>query len=95
MSLCVFVAIRYLCERREARRPVVHMQALHYVGEATFGIFLIHPVFLQLWKEHRPAAPLEASVIAWWLPATVLMLIAISFVCTIAMKQIPVLRRFV
>lgn len=95
MSICVFIAIRYLCERREARRPIVHMQALHYVGEATFGIFLIHPVFLQIWKEHRPAAPLEASVILWWLPATVLMLIAISFVCTIAMKQIPVLRRFV
>jgi surface polysaccharide O-acyltransferase-like enzyme len=95
MSVWVFIAIRYLCEAREARGPIRHMKALHYVGEATFGVFLIHPVFFQLWNLHTPVQPIEASTLIWWVPLTVFGLIAIAFVCTIVMKQIPVLRRFV
>lgn len=95
MSICVFLAIRYICERREARGPIRHIRSLHYVGEATFGIFLIHPVFFQLWLEHSPVEEIEASTLLWWIPATVIGLIAISFACTVAMKQIPVLKRLV
>ncbi|MET0557569.1 MAG: acyltransferase family protein [Solirubrobacterales bacterium] len=95
MSLCVFVAIRYLCERREARRPIRHTQALHYVGEATFGIFLIHPALFMLWIQSSEGIPSEAPELIWWLPLTVAGLIAISFACTLAMKRIPYLRRLV
>jgi surface polysaccharide O-acyltransferase-like enzyme len=94
MSLAVFVALRWACERREEAVPIKHMVALHYVGEATFGIFLIHPFFLTLWLEHYPQ-PIEALHLLWWLPATVIGLIAVSFICTILMKQIPGLRRLV
>jgi surface polysaccharide O-acyltransferase-like enzyme len=94
MSLCVFVAIRYLCEMREERGPIRHIQSLHYIGEATFGIFLIHPFFFRLWMEQEPV-PTEAVQLFWWLPATVIGLIAISFACTMAMRQIPMFRRLV
>jgi surface polysaccharide O-acyltransferase-like enzyme len=94
MSVWVFIAIRYLCEAREARGPIRHMKALHYVGEATFGVFLIHPVFFTLWTQHGPH-PIEASTLVWWVPLTVFGLIALAFACTIAMKRIPVLKRFV
>lgn len=94
MSLCMFVVIRYFCERWEERGPIKHIVPLHYVGEATFGVFLIHPFFLTLWLEHY-SQPTEALQILWWLPATVVGLVAIGFVTTIVLKQIPLLRRLV
>lgn len=95
MSLCVFLVIRFFSERREAGGPIRNIHALHYLGEATFGIFLIHPIFYTLWLQSPQGIPTEASVLAWWLPATVVGLIAISLACTLAMKQVPFLRRLV
>lgn len=94
MTLCVFVALRWFCERREERGPIRHIQTLHYIGETTFGIFLIHPFFLTLWLEHE-AMPTEALGLLWWLPVTVLGLVLIGFVFTLVIKQIPGLRRLV
>jgi surface polysaccharide O-acyltransferase-like enzyme len=95
MSICVFLVLRELCERREARGPIRRIAALHYVGEATFGIFLIHPFFFRLWLEGPSSAPTEAAQLAWWLPLTTAGLVAISFVATVALKQVPYLRRLV
>lgn len=54
MAICVFLVLRALTERREARGPIHHIRALHFVGEATFGIFLIHPFLFSLWGTCRP-----------------------------------------
>lgn len=95
MSICVFLVFRELTERREARAPIRHISGLHYVGEATFGVFLIHPFFFTLWQERPPGVPHNGASLALWLPATVAGLIAISFACTVMLKQIPFLRRLV
>ncbi|HEX5525816.1 MAG TPA: acyltransferase family protein [Solirubrobacterales bacterium] len=94
MSLAIFVVIRYLVEQRERRRPVRHMKALHFLGEATFGIYLIHPYFFTLFQRHY-AVPSALHTLAWWWPATVIGLVLVSFACTVAIKQIPGLRRIV
>jgi surface polysaccharide O-acyltransferase-like enzyme len=95
MSICVFLILRALSERREARAPIRYIGALHYVGEATFGIFLIHPIFFKLWIERPPWVPTEGIELAWWLPATITGLLVVSFVCCVMLKQIPFLRRLV
>jgi surface polysaccharide O-acyltransferase-like enzyme len=95
MSLCVFLAVRELTERREARAPIRHPRRLHFLGEATFGIFLIHPFFFELWIRHPPGVPSVGHKLVWWLPATVVGLVVISFLCTVVLKQIPGLRRLV
>ncbi|HXS47848.1 MAG TPA: acyltransferase family protein [Solirubrobacterales bacterium] len=95
MSICVFLVLRVLVERREAQGPIRHIRALHFVGEATFGIFLIHPFLFSLWGDLPPDVPTAGSSLALWLPATVAGLLAVSFVCTVVLKQIPYLRRLV
>ncbi len=94
MSLAIFVVIRYLVEQRERRRPVRHMKTLHFLGEATFGIFLIHPYFFTLFQRNY-AVPSALHTLAWWWPATVIGLVLVSFACTVVIKQIPGLRRIV
>lgn len=95
MSICVFLVLRALTERREARGPIRHTRALHFVGEATFGIFLIHPFLFSLWGDVPPNIPTTGHSLAWWLPATVVGLLLVSFACTVALNQIPFLRRLV
>ncbi len=95
MSLAALIALRFAVESREARRPIRHMRALHYLGEATFGIFLIHPLFYTLWLQSSEGIPTTPAELAWWLPVTVAGLIAISLACTLALKQFPYLRRLV
>lgn len=94
MSLTMFVMIRYLTEQRESRKPIVHMKALHFVGEATFGIFLIHPFFFTELQRHY-APPTALHTLAWWWPVTVIGLVLVCFACTVFLKQIPGLRRIV
>jgi surface polysaccharide O-acyltransferase-like enzyme len=94
MSLAIFVVVRYLTEQRERRRPIRHMKALHFVGEATFGVFLIHPFFFtELQRHYAPPTALHSLV--WWWPATVIGLVLVCFACTVLLKQIPALRRIV
>lgn len=95
MSICVFLILRALTEKREARGPIPHIKTLHFVGEATFGIFLIHPFLFSLWGDLPPDIPTSGSALALWIPATVAGLLAVSFACTVALKQIPYLRRLV
>lgn len=94
MSLAAFVVIRYLTEKRERQKPIAHMKALHFVGEATFGIFLIHPLFFTEFQRHY-AVPTALHTLLWWWPATVAGLALICFACTVVLKQIPGLRRIV
>ena len=95
MSLCVFLVLRALTQRREARRPIRHIHALHFVGETTFGIFLIHPFLFSLWGDLPSDIPTSGSSLALWLPATVAGLLAVSFICTVILRRIPFLRRLV
>ena len=94
MTLAIFVVIRYLTERRERRKPIRHMRALHFLGEATFGIYLIHPYFFTLFQRSY-AVPDALHTLAWWWPATVVGLVLVSFAATVAIKQVPVLKRIV
>jgi surface polysaccharide O-acyltransferase-like enzyme len=94
MSLTIFVVIRYLIEQRERRKPILHMRALHFLGEATFGIFLIHPFFFTELQRHD-APPTALPALAWWWPATVVGLVLVCLACTVVLKRIPGLRRIV
>lgn len=93
-SLACFVIVRYLTERREQRKPIAHMKALHFAGEATFGIFLIHPFFFTELQRHY-AVPTALHTLLWWWPVTVIGLVLVCFACTVLLKQVPVLRRIV
>jgi len=96
MSLCVFVVVRVAVREWTLRSPIRHMDRLHYVGEATFGIFLIHPFFLGLWERTSAGRiPTVGHGFAWWIPLTVAGLIVVSFAVTVLLKQLPGLRRLV
>jgi surface polysaccharide O-acyltransferase-like enzyme len=94
MSLSIFVVIRYLTELRERRKPFRHMKAIHFVGEATFGVFLIHPYFFTLFQRNYAPPDTLHSLLLWW-PATVVGLVLVSFASTVLIKQIPLVRRAV
>lgn len=88
-SICLFVAVTDLCARL---RPGQRVQAvLRELGQATFGVFLVHLALLavarvtlpDLYNDPAPAAKLllYAAVVAG------------SFVVALAGRRIPVLRR--
>lgn len=94
-TICVFLALRHAIDRWQSIRPIRHMGTLHFLGEATFGVFLIHPFFLTLWLRHPPGAPSQGTTLLWWWPATVIGLVILSFACTVVIGRIPFLRRAV
>ncbi len=95
MSLCVFLLLRALCAGMEARGWLRPTPFLHTLSAATFGVYLMHPIFLTLWLRRPPGAPTVGHELAWWLPLTVGGLLLLSLVCALVIRRIPLLRRVI
>jgi surface polysaccharide O-acyltransferase-like enzyme len=90
LSLAVFWAARTWALRRNGSpRP-----ALARIGTATFGVFLVHPLFLVPLVEHwgRPRTPLGVVV---GVPLIVAGVAVASLLLTFAMERVPGARRLV
>lgn len=93
MSLALFAWIKSRparATRSGARRPAW----IHRLGEATFGIFLVHPLFLVPLFLNAPR-PHDLPSITLLVPAIVLAICTASAVLTLAMMRVPGVRRLV
>jgi surface polysaccharide O-acyltransferase-like enzyme len=90
MSCAVFLWVR----ARAQRRCWAPRRAVTRVGEATFGVFLIHPLMLVPLLQHmgRPSYPLA---VALGVPAIVITVAAVTTMATLVLIRVPVLRRLV
>jgi surface polysaccharide O-acyltransferase-like enzyme len=90
MSVCLFVLIRAACGAATAKRNGV----LATVSTATFGVFLIHPIFFEWWiRTPLGSVPATARALAVWWPVTMAGVLVCAFVVALVVRGIPVLRR--
>lgn len=89
LSVLLFVAIIDLCARWNP--PPQALKVIRAAGEATFGVFLVHLVFVALIQEFLPefyADPAPAAKTAMYAVVVVL-----SFAISLVARRIPVLRK--
>ena len=78
----------------ESSKPGLFGRFLIKLDSCSFGIYLIHMIFLRLIMTHLNINPFEYGGIWAFLPVTVFV-VAISWIITIVMKRIPILRSFI
>jgi len=90
MSCGVFLWVR----ARSQRRGWVPRRGIARVGEATFGVFLIHPLMLVPLLQHF-GRPSHLTTVALGVPAIVITVATVMTVLTRGLMRVPVLRRLV
>ncbi|CAM4208715.1 acyltransferase [Paenibacillus alkaliterrae] len=61
----------------------------HRLGELAFGIYLLHPLFLALYREFRPATDIEALLHVWYLGGFAFALFGSSLTVSLASRFLP------
>lgn len=88
-SICLFVCVVDLCARRS---PSSQLQfALRALGEATFGVFLVHLLVIAVIRVTLPDFYADPAPVAKTLMYVVV--IAVSFLISLVARRTPVLRR--
>lgn len=97
LSLASFIFIKGIAERTAFLQHGVAETMLKALGSATFGIYLIHPVFLRLLQEGMFGFHLSGlnENPAYSILATAVMAFSLSFVATYALLKLPLIRRLV
>lgn len=90
MSCGVFLWVR----ARSQQRGWTPRRAIARVSEATFGVFLIHPLVLVPLLQHF-GRPSHVMTVALGVPAIVIGVAAVTTVTTLVLIRVPVLRRVV
>lgn len=88
-AICVFVTVIDLCARVHPGQRV--RRVLRALGEATFGVFLVHLAFLSVARVVAPdfyADPAPAAKAGLWAA-----IVVASFVTALLARRIPVVRR--
>ncbi len=90
MSVALFLAVRARATRRAWKsRPVVAR-----MGEATFGVFLLHPLVLVPLLQHA-GRPSQLTTVSLGVPAIVLVVAAVSAAAAVVLTRVPYVRRVV
>lgn len=86
MALAFFVLVRHLCRLR----PVPALAWLHEAAACTFGVYLLHPMAIQVFQGLPWTAGLFAASDIWN-PVRALVVLAACSLCIAALRRIPVL----
>ena len=89
-----FVIVKETVPRFEARLGAGVKRSLLSLSAASFGIYLIHPVFIDIFNHGRWGFTLTAKMgaPAWSIPVTVLAVYACSYLAVLLIRKVPGLR---
>lgn len=102
MSFCIFLMIkgRYGSQDSENQSKKIYKWVSQVFSPATFGIFLVHPIFLDILEKFFPVAVTKSSYgiyITQWIriPFLTVTIIFLSLITTVFIRKIPYIRRVV
>lgn len=72
------------------RLPSYMTYLFHRLGELAFGIYLVHPLFLALYREFRPATNTEVILNVWYLGGFLLALLGSSLIVSLSSRFLPI-----
>jgi surface polysaccharide O-acyltransferase-like enzyme len=89
-----FVIVKETVPRFESRLNADVKQSVLSLSAASFGIYLIHPVFIDIFNHGRWGFVLTAKIghPAWSIPVTALAIYLSSYLAVLAIRKIPLLR---
>lgn len=89
-----FVIVKEITPRFEARVSAGVKQSLLSLSAASFGIYLIHPVFLDIFNHGRWGFTLTATTgnPAWSIPVTSLAVYLCSYLAVLLVRKVPFLK---
>ncbi|MFH0984844.1 MAG: acyltransferase family protein [Candidatus Omnitrophota bacterium] len=90
----LFVIAKKTVSRLETRWSAGVKQVLRSLSAASFGIYLIHPVFIDIFNHGRLGFVLNANTghPAWSIPVTALVIYLCSYLIVLAIRKVPLLR---
>jgi surface polysaccharide O-acyltransferase-like enzyme len=90
----VFVIVKETVTQLEARWSEGVKRSLLSLSAASFGIYLVHPVFIDIFNHGRLGFTLTATMghPVWSIPVTALAIYACSYLTVLAIRKVPGLR---
>jgi len=88
MAISVFLMIKFLAEKIERNNTRKHLLAMSALSQMSFGVYLIHPLVMQLLFSNINLSAMSFSPILS-IPLTALMTLAISFLSIFLLSKIP------
>ena len=93
-AACFFVMVKELVPRLETRLNPGARQVLLSLSTASFGIYLIHPVFIDIFSRGLLGVVLKPAMghPAWTIPVIAAVIYLCSYLAVLGMRKIPALK---
>jgi surface polysaccharide O-acyltransferase-like enzyme len=102
MSLCIFIILKeeHLLANTICKNETIYNFVKNWVAPGTFGIYLVHPIFMDILGKVMNITGNRGSTIIHlppWLgiPLLSVLVIVVSFLATLFIQRIPYLKRIV
>jgi surface polysaccharide O-acyltransferase-like enzyme len=91
LSLAMFVLLRWSGDGGAGR--LWTSWSARTLTAISFGVYLLHPLFLTEWQERGNSPPSDGPGTAWWLVETYAVVLGLAVLSAYLISRIPILRR--